>query len=301
MPAVKTKALNIVRGIFTHKPFERILLSFVRGSKYLGFRTKFIPNPALYKFNSIRTVNRNGINYSLDLSCLMQWYVYWDLTTKDRDQLYSLVREGDIVFDIGTNIGETLLNFAKIVGTKGFVYGFEPDAENYTNVQKNISLNTFKNIHVFNQGVSDKKETVKLFCVEPHNRGMNRILDDSVENNDYSFTTIETDTLDSIVKENGITKVDFIKIDIEGHETHAIKGAVQTLKRFKPVLFIEIGYTRIISKKTTPNELIAILEDLEYSIFHSQTNEKITRSYDFSYVGDGSIDVFALPDKQRNL
>src|SRR6185503_10408971 len=133
-------------------------LFFLRGTEYMGFWSKFIPNPVLYNFNSVRNVNRGGINYSLDMSCLMQWYVYWDFKAKDRDKLYSLVKKGDVVFDVGTNIGETLLNFAKLTGEQGYVYGFEPDAENYKNVQKNISLNSFKNIHVFNQAVSDKKE-----------------------------------------------------------------------------------------------------------------------------------------------
>jgi FkbM family methyltransferase len=294
MSTIKTKILNSVRKIFTFRPVEKMLLFFVRGTKYLGFWSKLIPGPFLYKFNSMRNVRRKGINYSLDMSCLMQWYVYWDFKAKDRDKLYSLIREGQMIFDVGTNIGETLLNFARLTGEQGYVYGFEPDEENYNNAQKNIHLNNFKNIHVFRQAVSDKKEMVKLFCVEPHNRGMNRILEQGDEQ-EGRFTILETTTLDSIVQENNIKRVDVMKIDIEGYEMHAIKGAIEMLKRFRPVLFIEVGYTRLINNKTSPNQLMKILEDMGYTIFHSETDQGITSNYDFSYLGDGGVDVYALP------
>jgi FkbM family methyltransferase len=296
MVTAKTKTLNRFRKIFTIPPFEKIMLFFLRGTKYLGFWSKFIPNPVLYNFNSVRKVNRGGINYSLDLSCMMQWYVYWDFKAKDREKLYSLVKKGDTVFDVGTNIGETLLNFAKLTGEEGYVYGFEPDEENYNNVQKNISLNSFKNVHVFKKAVSDKKETVKLWCVEPHNRGMNRILEPGHEQ-EGQFTLLETTTLDTVVEENSIEHLDVMKIDIEGYEMHALRGSVNTLKRFKPDLFIEVGYTRLINNKTTPNDLVKFLEDLGYNIFHSETNAKITSNYDFSYLGDGAVDVVAVADK----
>jgi FkbM family methyltransferase len=299
MISLKTKILNSLRKIFTFYPLERVLLFFLRGTKYLGFKSKIIPNPLLYKANSLRNVSRNGINYSLDLSCLMQWYVYWDFKAKDRDRLYSLVKKGDVVFDVGTNIGETLLNFARLTGDRGYVYGFEPDDENYNNVQKNISLNNFKNVQVFKQAISDKKETVKLYCVDPHNRGMNRILE-AGQGTESQFILLETTTLDRIIAENKTERLNVMKIDIEGYEMHALKGAVETLKRFKPILFIEIGYTRLINNKTTPNELIKLLEELGYSIFHSETDQSITSQYNFSYLGDGGMDVYALASKENN-
>ena len=135
-----------------------------------------------------------------------------------------MVNAADVVLDVGTNIGETLLHFAQLSGTDGFVYGFEPDKRNFENVQKNISLNDFNNIHVFNLGVSDKKETQKLYRVDQHNLGMNRILNDTDAASFEDFTIIETDTLDNVVSENNIQKIDLIKIDIEGYEMHALRG-----------------------------------------------------------------------------
>ena len=149
---LKTRTLNAVRKVFTRDVFERALLPAVAGTRYGGFWSRIIPGPQLYDRGSVRRVTRDGINFELDLSCLMQWYVYWGQTETQRERLYSMVSPGDIVLDVGTNIGETLLHFAKIAGDGGFVYGFEPDQENYENVQTNIGLNTFKNVHVFNLG-----------------------------------------------------------------------------------------------------------------------------------------------------
>ena len=121
------KALLKLRKFFTYPPFENILLFLLKGSDYRGQSTKFIPPPEMYRSGSIKRVERDGIAYELDRSCLMQWYVYWGLQDITRHKLYSLVRENDVVFDVGTNVGETLLNFGKLAGSGGFIYGFEPD------------------------------------------------------------------------------------------------------------------------------------------------------------------------------
>lgn len=227
----------------------------------------------------------------------MQWYVYWGFKEKQRDRLYSLIRPGDIVLDVGTNIGETLLHFAKLVGESGYAYGFEPDSRNFKNVNANIALNEFKNLHVFNLGVSDKKETVRLFRVDPHNLGMNRILNENEAKAFDDFTTIETDTLDNVIAENNIDRVDVIKIDIEGYEMHALRGAKGLIRKFKPKLFIEVGYTRLINLGTSPNEMVQFLIDLGYRVFNAETDEEIGPNYDFSPLGDGGIDVYAIADQ----
>ncbi|MBK8465490.1 MAG: FkbM family methyltransferase [Chloracidobacterium sp.] len=293
---LKTRLLDGVRRVFTVNPFENGMLFLLRGVKYGGFWSRFIPGPHLYPHESKRTVTRDGINYELDISCMMQWYVFWDFKEKQRDRLYSFIKEGDVVFDVGTNIGETLLNFGGLVGSKGFVYGFEPDEKNFNNLQKNIGLNNFENLQVFNLGVSDRKERVKLHRVNQNNLGMNRILNETEAGKFEDFSEIETNTLDNIVVENHIQKIDLIKIDIEGYEMHALRGAHQLLQTFRPKLFIEVGYTRLLDLGTSPLEMVAYLHKFGYRIFHAETDEAVDEKYDFSPLGDGGIDVYAVAD-----
>lgn len=296
---IKTRTLNVVRKVFTGGIFERALLPVVAGTRYGGFWSRVIPGPQLYERGSVRRVTRDGVNFELDLSCLMQWYVFWQQTEAQRDRLYSMISPGDVVLDVGTNIGETLLHFAKLTGEAGFVYGFEPDEANFKNVQRNIALNNFKNVHVFNTGASDKAEKVKLFRVDPNNLGMNRILSDEDAAKFDDFTLIETDTIDNIVAKNNIDRVDVIKLDIEGYEMHALRGAVETLKSHQPKLFIEVGYTRLLHNGTSPTAMVELLTGLGYVIRHAETDEVVTPAYDFSPLGDGGIDVYAIPGQEN--
>lgn len=263
--------------------------------EYAGFWSKFVPGPRLYPFGSKRQVVRDGIRYELDPSCMMQWYVYWNFHETQRDRLYSLVREGDVVLDVGTNIGETLLHFSRLVGKDGFVYGFEPDEVNYAAGLRNVELNKTENAKIFKLGVSDKRETLRLFRVDPNNLGMNRILNQEEAAKFDDFTEINVDTLDNVVRANEIDRIGVIKVDIEGYEMHALRGAVETLRTLRPKLFIEVGYTRLIQNGTSPTELVSFLEDLGYEIYHAQTDERITPASDFAPLGDGGIDVVALP------
>lgn len=288
-----------MRRVFTRFPFESLLFSIMKGSVYASGITKIIPPPELYEHGSVRVVERDGIRYRLDPSCLMQWYVFWGFIEPARKRLYSLVKEGDIVLDVGTNIGETFLHFARCVGESGYVYGFEPDEVNFAGIQRNVELNGIGNGKVFCLGVSDRRETVRLFRVNPHNLGMNRILTEN-EGGEYDdFTTIETNMLDEVIAANDIERVDLIKIDIEGYEMHALRGALLLLRTFQPALFIEVGYSRLIEHGTSPNEMISLLQGFGYRVFHAETDEPIDEKYDFSPLGDGGIDVYAIAgDKQ---
>ena len=293
---IKQRLLGL-RKIFTHAPFENALMMLVGGTEYGSSTAKVIPPPAMYKAGITKRVTREGIVYELDRSCLMQWYVYWAFRETARAKLYSLVKPGNVVLDVGTNIGETLLNFAKLVGPEGFVYGFEPDPVNNQHVQRNIALNEFGNVRVFDFGISDKHDTVKLYRVDEHNLGMNRILSDAESPAFDDFTTIETRTLDAVISAHQIEHVDLIKIDIEGYEMHALRGARQLLSELSPKLFIEVGYTRLLKHGTTPNEMIELLNGLGYVVRHAETDELIETKYDFSPLGDGGIDVYAIASK----
>ena len=67
--------------------------------------TKFPPNHYQYKTGTIRRVERDGIQYELDLSDLVDWYIYFGFKEPSRMILYKLVKDGSIIMDIGANVG----------------------------------------------------------------------------------------------------------------------------------------------------------------------------------------------------
>ncbi|GAB6079005.1 FkbM family methyltransferase [Hydrogenobaculum acidophilum] len=137
------------------------------------------------------------------------------------------VEEGDIVFDCGANSSEGLNcdYFAIKAGEKGKVYAFEPIPRIYTELLEDIK--DFKNIVPVNMGVSDKKGVAYFEDMG----GGSRV-------SEKGSVRVELTTIDDFVKENNIEKVDFIKMDIEGAELDALKGATNTIKTFKPKLAI---------------------------------------------------------------
>lgn len=258
----RVQFLNFFRNIFRFRPLEYLLSNFTRNKGYDNFFVKCIPQNYQYPSSSFRTVKRDGIRFRLDLSEYMEWVVFWGLNVEDRSDLYALVKKNWCIFDIGTNIGETLLNFAMRTGSDGFVYGFEPVRKNYEKSLFNIDLNEFRNVNVLSFALSDKEETLYFRPASNFNSGgifMNKI-------NIPDGEKVEAITLDRFTLERGLTSLDFIKLDVEGFEYNILKGGVETIRRFHPVLFIEVDQENLNRQNASVKELYDFLYSLDYII-----------------------------------
>ncbi len=144
------------------------------------------------------------------------------------------VREGDYVIDGGACFGDTALFFANQVGKEGKVYSFEFVPENLDALNQNFSLNPELKgrIKIIQNPLWSNSGTPVYFESNgpATHVSMKRISEKS------SF--VDTKTIDDLVSEGTIEKVDFIKMDIEGAETNALKGAENTLRKYKPRLAI---------------------------------------------------------------
>lgn len=181
--------------------------------------------------NKIVFVKRERVNFKLDLSELIDNAIYRGLWERGVTNIFKkYIRKNDIVIDVGANIGYYTLLSAKIVGDNGRVYAFEPSQKVYKKLKYNISLNNFKNIITECLGVSDKENKERL-CLQ----SSYKIHEESkIEN-----TEIDMITLDSYIKRKKINKVDFIKIDTDGFDFAILKGAINTIKKFRPTIIVE--------------------------------------------------------------
>jgi len=276
--SLKTKTFDFFRQIFKISFLERILVKFTTNKPFSSILVKFIPNNYQYTSNSIRIVNRKGINYKLNIFDYVDWWIYFGLIDESRERLYGLAGDGNTIIDVGANMGETIMNFSNIVGTKGEVYGFEPDRINHERCNDNLKLNNFKNIILNNVGLGDVPGQFKIKVDTPSNRGGNRI---SNSTDDTNTEIINVITLDDYVNNNKIHRINLIKIDVEGFELNVLKGAVKTLNQFKPILFIELDDTNLNQQNHSAKELVSFLMTLGYKIVNAETNEKITEDSDF--------------------
>lgn len=150
-------------------------------------------------------------------------------------------KEGDIVLDCGACWGDTALFFANKVGTSGKVYSIEFIPSNLEILRTNLSLNPAleKNIIIIKHPLHSEPD-IDLYYMD--NGPASVVKGEPFAGNNGRVRTI---TIDKIVKTNGISKVDFIKMDIEGAELDALKGAIETIKTFKPILSIALYHREI--------------------------------------------------------
>lgn len=163
---------------------------------------------------------------------------------------------GEIVVDCGAYIGEFTLYAAKAVGSEGRVIAFEPDAANYKKLIANIGLNGLKNVIPVNKGLWSAEGVLKY--VGDSVRGYSFMLGEGAA----GAVDVPVTTLDSELAALGITRVDFIKADVEGAELELIKGAGRTLGLNRVDLAIA-SYHTIGSKMTSP-EVERMLQLLGY-------------------------------------
>jgi len=131
---------------------------------------------------------------------------------------------GDIVFDIGAYVGDTALWFSKAVGPQGKVYAFEPEPHNFAKLKANLERNNVTNV-------------VPLQLALSENEGEMQVASGGISSTITQAGTgisVKVTTIDNFVEANTLPRVDFMKMDVEGHELKVLTGARETIKTFKP-------------------------------------------------------------------
>lgn len=172
----------------------------------------------------------------ISLDCLAGNIVYALLKKQyyfDRHGIHIKPEMGDIIIDAGGCVGDTSIIFTNDVGENGKVYVFDPLSIHGAIIRKNIKQNQL-NERVFYLPYAVSEFSNKTKPIEDLSQNLNpgfRLPDDS---------SLPIISIDDFMKNHGVNKVDFIKMDIEGYELSALKGAILTLKKFQPKLAISI-------------------------------------------------------------
>jgi FkbM family methyltransferase len=141
------------------------------------------------------------------------------------------IKRGDVVYDLGANVGFYSLLASVLVGPEGQIFSFEPALRNLTFLRKHIELNGVKNCSVRDVAVSCSDGTAK-FDLGP-NSSMGHLTADSPD-----ALSVRTIALDSLVASGQIPPPNVIKCDIEGGEYDALRGASETLSKHSPMIFL---------------------------------------------------------------
>lgn len=176
----------------------------------------------------------NGYELEVDENDSLQLTVKGDYETLQTEFFKKYLKASDNILDIGANIGYYTILFSQLVGATGKVYAFEPDLNSYSILKRNIENNNCTNVALFGYALGDSRGKVKLYLNE-ENRGDNRILKNE-GNQNWEAIEVEMFRADELIDSK--TRIDFIKIDIQGAELFAFQGMENILNQNEKITII---------------------------------------------------------------
>jgi len=175
------------------------------------------------------------------------------------------LRRGDVFVDIGAHIGYYTVMAAEIVGKEGKVYAFEPASKNYEILVKNVE--GMENVLTFNLAASSKSGVASLY-LNPENSGDNRVNSPQKYFQEEKITTV---ILDDFMR--GVERVDFVKIDVQGHELSVLEGMKGIIERFRGLkIIIEYSPVHLSLQGVNPKNLLKVLIEHGFSLKASKTH-----------------------------
>ena len=228
-------ALYVKRGIHFNDSFgpSFYFMSFL----YKAIKFLRLSNPV-----SLRIIVPK---YNYKVLCPINKDEIINMTTREDDIIEHFTpKEGDVVVDVGSNIGRYTIIASKRVGINGKVVSIEAHPKNFEMLNSNIKLNQLTNIIPFNYAAYSKETKIKLYV--PDEESGYTIYHTLMERTGKKFVEVDAITLDYLLLQlNGGSgegvKVNWIKIDVEGAEFEVLKGATRILSTNKDIaLLIEI-------------------------------------------------------------
>jgi len=149
------------------------------------------------------------------------------------------IKPGTVVLDIGSNYGQMSILFSKMTGDKGKVYSFDADDFIFEILKKNIAVNQATNIYPIFGAVHDVAGVTLIFPEQDFERFGAYGSYGIDYNGDKKGRQVTSLTIDSL---NIQDKISFVKIDVQGGDLFAMKGAIETIKRHKMPILFEFEY-----------------------------------------------------------
>jgi FkbM family methyltransferase len=208
-------------------------------------------------------VTRAGLQWCLNPSDYTQSEFFWT-GESDRWDIYhvmKLVKPGSTIFDIGANFGYYALRICERLGAQCNIHCFEPTFETYERLVRNIQLNEFsEKIRAHRIGVSDQ-QSVGALAHQTGNSGASRIV---AAGKGQQVSLID---LDAFCEQNQISRLDFIKMDVQGFEPRVLKGAAATIRRFQPAMLVELDPYMLQLQSSSPLDVARIVHEFGYRLY----------------------------------
>ena len=268
-------ASSIFQAVYAHLPVNTI--KKIPGAAYVnGMLWK------LFKKSGESIVDVQGFKMKLNLEdsgvsrpILMSGIFEPEVTHAFRKHL-----KAEMTFvDIGANVGYFSLLASGIVGPRGRVIAFEPSPANFLRLSENISINSITQCVCVQSAVGASEDKLELF-LDGENFGNHSLSNKNIPASTSNSVLVDVVKLDdwwSNFEKNSdgarATKIDAIKLDIQGAEALAIQGARTILERYSPILFLEFWPEGLRNLGSDPLELLHLLNSYGYVTYVAEAGE----------------------------
>ncbi|HEY9624057.1 MAG TPA: FkbM family methyltransferase [Crinalium sp.] len=204
------------------------------------------------------------------------------------------VQPGMTVIDVGANVGVYTFSAARRVGPTGRVLAVEPFSGCVRCLQETCKVNELAWVTVCAGAASDRNDTLRLSLRTASE--LNRVVTDEAEMESGEFEEIPCFTLDSLVEQEHLTQVDWLKIDAEGHELQVLMGSDRLLTQFAPKILYENTAGLSFDEETASSQAVAqFLIDRGYQLYcYRPYLRDLIPINDFALLR-GNLNIVALP------
>jgi FkbM family methyltransferase len=217
----------------------------------------------------------SDLKLKIDRARSMGASLYWTGFHEMRELIFlnRFLKADMVALDVGANLGEYTVFMAKRL-RKGKVISFEPLKKNLVLLEENVKLNRFDNVVISNLGLSDSSEQIEIHELEDEmNEGLATIhLGERKSKMSYP---VQLELLDSLVDSFDMKRIDFIKMDIEGAELKALKGSIETIRKFKPLVMVEISDVTYQAAGYSKVDIHHFFKTLQYVPYHVDKNGRL--------------------------
>lgn len=256
---------------------HRGLKFFLRFMRFLGISnkiyTKKLPGKILIRLRPEEHIQKE-----------LFWYGYYEKPIGMI--LKSLLQPDSVFIDAGANIGYFSLLAAR-QSPVGSIMAFEPVSHLYQELKANVALNKFCNVTTVNLALGEQEENRLIYLSGQDNEGMSSF--HKPENYSGKSEMVKVIPLDKWMMDSAIKKIDLIKIDTEGSELTVLKGMKEVIKRFEPLIVLELNPFTLSQFGLKPADVISYINELAYRIFMITEKGKLT-----TFESDDVDDIISL-------
>jgi FkbM family methyltransferase len=179
----------------------------------------------------------------------------------------NLIGPGMCIVDVGANEGIFTIMAARLVGESGAVHAFEPSPRDRDRLGANVAVNGLSNVRVHPEALGRVAGKAVLQVAGAEHPGHNTIGGFAYSETAEAYTLeVDITTLDELAASENLTRIDLLKIDVEGSETATLEGAQAALRRFRPIIVVEAQEASLRQLGSSVSQLLQLLRTCDYDV-----------------------------------